>query len=86
MADVIGTPGDKQRLTIRVDGVSYGIICEHAKRLGLPTPNHGAFDLVVKGVRQLREQFEWAEEAYHKGMLVDMSHRKEWLADEDKQG
>lgn len=52
--------GSKQRISIHVDGGTYRILLAYAAAKGDATPNHAAFRLVVSGIKQLCEQYEWA--------------------------
>jgi hypothetical protein len=76
MADEVMVNGDKYRITIHIDGVTYTLLNQYAKHLGVATPNHAAFAIVVRGLRALRAEYEFMEAAYHAAMMVDMEHRK----------
>ena len=82
----VGSTGDKYRITIHIDGVTYTMLNQYAKHLGVPTANHAAFTFVVQGIKRIREQYAWAEDAYHAAMITNMEHRKAVLQDDLERG
>lgn len=50
----------KQRIVVHVDRATYRILLGYSSRNGEATPNHAAFRLVVRGVKQLAAEYEWA--------------------------
>jgi hypothetical protein len=79
MADDVMVTGDKYRITIHIDGVTYTLLQQYAKHIGVPTANHATFHIVVRGLRALRGEYEFMEAAYHAAMMTEMEHRKEVL-------
>lgn len=73
---------NKIKVTLHVDGVTYTMISQYAKHVGLATPNHGALMLLIKAIRALRDEYQWAEDAYHLAMVTQIENDRERLTDD----